>query len=172
MKKIAALLLFFFAVVPLTANATPILWTMECLTGCDGGNPAGPFGTFKYDSDTDLFTDVSIAGFLEFFDSFTATSDSEFFGTGTIFGALAEVTLDQAMSNAGGVIDGSWEAFVFSSTQPDFFGDLQVSADGVSSVPEPGTLGLLGAGLLGLGFMRRKRQSAYMVEPRSARAFL
>jgi len=43
--------------------------------------------------------------------------------------------------------------------------DYALAAIEVSSIPEPGTLGLLGAGLLALGLMRRKRVSSSEQQP-------
>ena len=37
------------------------------------------------------------------------------------------------------------------------FGDLRVRATGITNVPEPGTLALLGIGLFGMGLARRKK---------------
>ena len=57
-----------------------------------------------------------------------------------------------------GVTSGTWEFFGTLITKGEGgLGHIQAYNDKATSVPEPGTLGLLGAGLLGLGFMQRKR---------------
>ncbi len=50
----------------------------------------------------------------------------------------------------------NYDKVVLSSTNPNFEVD-NVAFGAVSTVPEPGTLALLGAGLIGLGFIRRRR---------------
>ncbi len=50
----------------------------------------------------------------------------------------------------------SYDAVVLSSTSPNFEVD-NIAFGKVPTVPEPGTLALLGAGLIGLGFIRRRR---------------
>lgn len=49
----------------------------------------------------------------------------------------------------------SYDTVTLGSTSPNF--EVDNIAFGTVSVPEPGTLALLGAGLIGLGFIRRRR---------------
>ena len=73
----------------------------------------------------------------------------------------------EPMTNAGGYIllDFFWEG----QCDVGCTGGVDPLRDGVfgyvnsvasASVPEPGTIGLLGAGIAGLGFMRRRRSQA------------
>jgi hypothetical protein len=46
----------------------------------------------------------------------------------------------------------------FSAVNPDSFNDADIAfVTTVSPVPEPGDLGMLAAGLIGLGLMRRRK---------------
>jgi PEP-CTERM putative exosortase interaction domain len=52
----------------------------------------------------------------------------------------------------------AWEDLPFSSSDRDF-DDFAVYVESVTRVPEPGTLALLGLGLLGIGFARPRRRT-------------
>ena len=70
-----------------------------------------------------------------------------FSGSSAPTGVELLVTLDDAMTATGGTIGGDWSVDLLGLGV--LIGRLQVTTE-AAAVPEPGTLGLLGAGLIGL----------------------
>jgi len=84
-----------------------------------------------------------------------------FDGTATTFGH------DQSSGFFGFINDSSFTQFSLSDSTGDggalqsaYIDNMTYSAGGVAPVPEPSALALLGAGLAGIGFARRRKQKA------------
>jgi PEP-CTERM motif len=158
MKKIGVVLIALVAVLVLPGAAKA-----DSFTGASGNttdffgnilNGGGSFTggqSFSF-SDTFLNNSITIGSFHgDFTDRFTATGVScgflctqytaSFVGTGASAGETGSITLDV---NAFGQIVGG-------SADPNAVGN---------NVPEPGTLGMFAAGLLGVGLMLSRRSKA------------
>lgn len=189
MKKFLALCLFVFAAAA-SASATTITVSCPTSTGqgasgtststCNSAAPPVSFSsldsivlTFRFDADFGL----SSGSVEESFDVLPAGGGDAFGGvldhptnqivTDTARGIMGTFTIlsptltevDAALS--GLQIQGTW-----SSGTGSFFDaaiDYQIDVNytpNASTTPEPGTLGLLGTGLLGVGLLARRRIAA------------
>ncbi len=151
--KALKILVTMMVLSPITSHAIPIEWTM---TG-DWGGVSEPKGTtFIFDADTHIFSGVALetpAG--ESVSSLFGVAGA-FFAIGDIYGDYLVFLPDSPLTNAGGVIHFNWASDYSGNGSIDAFGRGHLSAVGV---PEPGTLGLLGASLVGFGLVRRRRKA-------------
>lgn len=160
---------FSALILSTAANATPIEWTLNDVVFDDG---TAVTGSFVYDADTNSWLAWSISvldGTLSAFtyeNSSSQTNGANRSGMGFMFvetgySRYINLNFDGLMTDAGGTLwlelrdvfnggfnRGSWEC---GNCQPVRW----IAGGSVSSVPEPGTLLLLGAGLLGIGARRR-----------------
>lgn len=161
---------------PMSANAMPITWNLQGVTFDDGGTASG---SFVYDADTATYSsiDIQTTGNLAF--TYTTAdllgwapfgfsiTTSSFVG-----GGLLELLMVSDLTNAGGLIAiGQRGPFStpFETTYivnvlgggvlPNFNSPpfREITTGFVTSVPEPATLSLLGFGLFGISFMRRRK---------------
>ena len=146
------------------AWAVPVLWSLEDAAFDDGGTA---FGTFVFDADTALYSDIDI----------TTTAGADLLGATygtpldtldpflleTIFSDISvdvilQLSFAEALTNAGGTISADIvEVSFFPSLQGRFGTASVVSVDEVTAVPEPGLLIVFGLGLVVLAIARRKR---------------
>ena len=147
--KIAGLaVLALFGLVTGQVNATPITYS---ITG--NGLYDNPVGSFTYNSLTNSYSSVSIWS-LDYYGSASGNANS-LSSTGSILGWRLNLNFSGSLPTSGGSVN-------FRGTEGlrTFFGHIVVprsgTIDGAVNVPEPGALFLLGAGLIGLGLVRRR----------------
>jgi hypothetical protein len=131
------------------AYATPIAYS---ITG--NGIYDNPVGSFMYDaSPGGGYSNVSIWS-LDYYGSATGSAN-QLFSTGSLLGWTLSLTFNGPLPDAGGSI-----SFIGTERLRTFFGRISVprsgTIEGAVNVPEPGALFLLGAGLIGLGLVRRR----------------
>ncbi len=170
--SLGLLALSYFALIPLTVTATPITYgfTVTATSGPLAGASAS--GTFTYDTSsilpgatnagTGLLTALNFTWDGISYDATTANTGSlgfdaagnltfAFFGTSCGVGVCSIPAGEQWWASPG-------VGFLFYGV-PGVAGAFQgfSTLTGRVAVPEPGMLALLGLGLAGLGFARRKK---------------
>lgn len=143
------------------------IFTLTCAACLTSQTSSATFSPFTFDL---VITDQSDGG-----------ATGEFVGTspgGSVAFNSSTVTIDwsplQLGPGSAGALTGDFGTTFFNITttsrivapdsganvgQTTVQGALDSSVAGISSVPEPGTLSLIGAGLIGLGLLRRGRMS-------------
>ena len=162
MKKTSIVMLFLFSVA---ANASPVVWTVEGVLFDDGGTATG---SFTYDADTEIFSDVSITttpgstlagGFFDAADcngaECSTADEMRIWPTG--FGLTRPLMIwffDGPLTNSGG----SLHLLTINSLE---YGDISgpsrsVVAGSITAVPVPAAFWLFGAALVSAGGMCRR----------------
>jgi hypothetical protein len=121
-------------------------------------NP-GNFGSFGGNATESAAMQLAIWNIL-FDNDFTLDSGSFIAYAGTNAGAVSRANqMLAAVNNPNYVLSGQWTLYRFvGSHNQDYLSATYTRPSGDNGVPLPGTLSLLGAGLAGLGFVRRKAQ--------------
>lgn len=157
------------------AGAVPVTWTLQDVTFTDGGTATG---SFVYDADTNIFSGLDITtSFYAAFGSAVTYSISTALSNSTRFDAVLAFPLFgnprfifdlvSPMTNAGGTInialgfgDPDLEGICINSDCSAAGSVRFITSGAITSVPEPATIALFGAGLAGLGWIGRRRKAA------------
>ena len=164
------------AACSLAASAMPVFWSVGSLTLTDGSTLSGGF---TYDAATDAVSGINIQLTTrtpgspytltnQFFPTqggtyflFTETAAADYTGQATLWITLTSPLTDAGGSHAINLANGYGWGFcsIPGCTSASNPGDLQGTLDAVGRLPTPGSLALVGAGLLGWMGSRRRKQA-------------
>ena len=153
-KILIAPVLALLALAATEAHAIPVSYSIH-----GNGIYGNPVGSFTYDTTSNVYSNVSIWS-LDYYSSATGNAQDRLLRSTGALGTILRLTFSGPLTDAGGNISFSgYEQGVLT-----LFGRVSrvgevAGGGGTASVPEPGALLLLSAGLFGLALVRRRAAS-------------